>query len=358
MTVRITPQKPNKKINISTLHLAAFVLLYAANLLLFFALRGYFFLLTGIILTLLVPCSFYAAWCLADSVEGTITVTHKTVRPEEPVCVIVSVTNRSFLCALRSTWKLFIGNSFFQTGEEQTLLLAVPPRGTKQFPMTVSVTDLGRIVFSCKEYVLADLLGIFLIRVGCDMEDCFFVLPKYEETPRFSLPEAYAGAAELTESTRKGNDHSEVSDIRAYVPGDRPRDIHWKLSVRQPELMVKERVSLSGSEHVLLLDLPADKTKVQKLLTEGCLQITGMLQARMSVRLLVWNQHLYSFDAYSCGGTDELEAALREIFRTDLSARCCNRLQNYMANCYPQLQSYLCLTEQDDTIQMEIYTNG
>ena len=348
----------NKKIKISVLHLTAFLLIYVVNLLLFLALRGYFFLLTGMILTLLAPCSFYAAWRLADSVEGTIAVTHKTIRPGEPVCVVVSITNRRFFCALHSTWKLFTGNSFFQTGDVQKLLLAIPPRGTKRFPMTVSVTDRGRITFSCKEYVLADLLGIFLIRVGCNMEECFFVLPEYGEAPRFSLPEAHAGAAELTESTRKGNDHSEISDIRAYVPGDRPRDIHWKLSARQPELMVKERVSLSGSEHVLLLDLPADKTMAQKLLTEGCLQIAGMLQARMCIRLLVWNQRLYTFDAFSCGDTDELETALREIFRTDLSSRSCSRLQDYMANCYPQLQSYLCLTAQDDTIQMEICTNG
>lgn len=358
MNVNVTTGNPKKKIKISALHLAAFVLLYIVNLLLFLALRGYFFLLTGMILTLLVPCSFYAAWRLADSVEGTIAVTHKTVRPQEPVCVIVSITNRSFFCALHSTWKLFTGNSFFQTGDVQKLLLSIPPRGTKRFPMTVSVTDLGRITFSCKEYVLADLLGIFRICVGCSIEECFFVLPEYSEAPQFSLPEAYAGAAELTESTRKGNDHSEVSDIRAYVPGDRPRDIHWKLSARGQELMVKERVSLSGSEHVLLLDLPGDKTMAQKLLTEGCLQIAGMLQARMSVRLLVWNQRLYTFDACSCGDTDELEAALCEILSTDLSSRSCSGLQHYMANCYPQLQSYLCITTQDDTIQMEICTNG
>lgn len=358
MNTRDTTIIQNKKIKISVLHLAAFLLLYASNFLLFLALRGYFFLLAGMILTLLVPCSFYAAWRLADSLEGTITVTHKTVHPQEPVCVIISITNHSFCCALHSTWKLFTGNSFFQTGEEQKLLLALPPYGTRRFPMTVSVTDLGRITFSCKEYILADLLGIFRIRAGCSMEECFFVLPEYEEAPGFSLPEAYAGAAELTESTRKGNDHSEVSDIRAYVPGDRPRDIHWKLSARGQELMVKDRVSLSGSEHVLLLDLPDDKAMAQKMLTEGCLQIAGMLRAHMSIRLLVWNQRLYTFDACSCGDTDELKTALCEILCTSLSSRHCSGVQNYMANCYPQLQSYLCLTAQNDTIQMEICTNG
>ncbi|MBD5402344.1 DUF58 domain-containing protein [bacterium] len=348
----------NKKISISALHLAAFLLIYIINILLFFAFRGYFFLLLGIILTLLVPCSFYMAWRLADSIEGDIRVTHETVRPGEPVDVIVSATNRSLSCALHSTWLLTVGNSFFQTYNDQKILLSIPPRGTKRFPMTVSMTDLGRIVFTCKEYILTDLLGIFLIRVDCKPEECVFVLPKHEEPSQFSLPEAYSGAAELTESVRKGSDHSEVSDIRAYVPGDRPRDIHWKLSARQRELMVKERVSLSGSEHVLLLALPPETEKVQQLLSEGCLIVTEMIKAHMTVRLLVWNQHLYAFDSYSCGSEEELENAFCEIFRTELSARSTTLLKGYMANCYPQLRSYMCLTVKDDTIQMEICTNG
>lgn len=348
----------NKRIRISASHLAAFVLLYGINILLFFALRGYFFLLTWFLLTLLVPCSFYMAWRLADFVEGKIAITHKAVRPEESVCVVVSVTNTSFLCALHSTWKLLVGNSFFQTCDEQKLLLSIPPRGTKQFPMTVSVTDLGRIAFTCTEYVLADLLGIFLIHAKCSAEDYLFVLPQGEEmTPR-PLPEAYAGAAELTESTRKGSDHSEVSDIRTYVPGDRPRDIHWKLSARQRELMVKERVSLSGSEHVLLLDLPADKTKTLRLLTESYLSIIGMFEMRMTIRLLVWNQRLFTFDAYSCGDIAELDSAFCELFSLDLASRSSDRLHTYMSNCYPQLPEYMCLSEQDNTIQMEICTNG
>lgn len=348
----------NKKVNISALHLATFLLVYTINLLLFFAFRSYFFLLMGIILTLLAPCSFYMAWRLADSIEGEIRVTHKKVRPGEPVEVIVSITNHSLFGALQSTLLLTVGNSFFQTRNDQKILLSIPPRATKQFPMTVSMTDLGRIVFTCKEYVLADLLGIFLIRVNCHAEESIFVLPKCEEPSQFSLPEAYAGAAELTESTRKGSDHSEVSDIRTYVPGDRPRDIHWKLSARQRELMVKERVSLSGSEHVLLIDLPLEKEKVQKLLAEGYLLVTQMQQMHMTIRLLVWNQRLYAFDSYSCGDEEELENAFCEIFQTELAARSSALLQGYMSNCYPQLHSYMCLTGKDDTIQMEICTNG
>ena len=62
----------DKKVHISVLHLAAFLLIYAINLLLFFAFRGYFFLIMGIIFTVLAPFSFYAAWRLTDHVTAAV----------------------------------------------------------------------------------------------------------------------------------------------------------------------------------------------------------------------------------------------------------------------------------------------
>lgn len=203
--------------------------------------------------------------------------------------------------------------------------------------MTVTMTDLGRIIFSCKEFCISDLLSIFEIYSDCTAENCIFILPKANSPAGTTIPETYSGVVELSESRTKGNDYSEISDIRTYRAGNRPKDIHWKLSARQPELMVKERVSLSGIEHILLLDLPDEKNSADKLLTESYQQIKAMLDKHMQIRLLVWNHHLFSFESYSCGDSEELEAAFCEIFHTNLSSHSSGMLRQYMKNCYPQL---------------------
>ena len=348
----------NKKVHISLLHLAAFLLIYAINLLLFLAFRGYFFLIMGIIFTALVPFSFYTSWRLADELEAMIRADKECARPEEMTEIIFTVKNSGFLCALRATWLLTVGNSFYGTFDEQKLILSIPPHGEKQFHMTVSITDLGRIVFACKEFFITDLLGIFAIHSNCAIENCIFILPRADHVMKAAIPEAYSGAAELSESRRKGNDYSEISDIRTYRAGDRPKDIHWKLSARQRELMVKERVSLSGSEHILLLDLPNEKSNAEKLLTEGYHQIKALLDRHMTIRLLVWNGHLFSFESYSCSSLEEVETAFCEIFRTGLLSHNSDMLRQYMKNCYPQLESYMCMTYYEDTVQLEICING
>ncbi len=348
----------NKKVHISFLHLAAFLLLYAINLLLFLAFRGYFFLIMGIILTTLVPFSFYTAWRLTDQIQTSVIIEKETARPGEECKVTFTVKNQGFFCALRGTWLLTVGNSFYQTFDGRKLLLAIPPHGKKQFQMTVTMTDLGRIVFACKEFFITDLLGIFAVHADCAIESCLYILPDPSPAAQITMPETYSGVAELSESQRKGYDHSEISDIRTYRAGDRPKDIHWKLSARQRELMVKERVSLSGSEHILLLDLPAEKIKAEKLLTESFHQIEGLLDRHMTIRLLIWNNHVFSFESYSCGCTEELETAFCEIFHTDLFSHASDLLRQYMKNCYPQLDSYMCMALNEDTTQLEICING
>ncbi len=348
----------NKKVHISVLHLTAFLLVYLSVALLFLIFRGYTFLVMWMILTALLPCSFCMAWQLADRVEGNIFPETEIARPGDAVELTVSVHNSSYFATLRSTWLLHIGNSFYETYDEHKLILAIPPRQTRPFPMHLVLNDLGRIVFTCHTYSVSDLLGIFTICSDCDMESCLYILPRPENSVRTSLPEAHSGVAELSEHSRKGNDHSEISDIRTYHTGDRLKDIHWKLSAKNRELMVKERVSLSGSEHVLLFDLPRQKTDAERLLTEGYQQIRQLLDTHLTFRLLVWNQRHFSFDIHSVGCLADLDHAYCQIYCTSLPSRSSDLLHQYMRNCYPQLETYLCITLKEEAVQLEIWSNG
>ena len=358
MRIEINTKTGKKRVRISLLHLLAFLIVYIIHILLFLAFRSYFFLLMVVLFTIFVPLSFCVAWRLTDFVTGTVVFENETVRQGEETEVVFHIANSSWFCALRGTWLLTIGNSFYQTFDSQKLLLSVPPHGKKRYQMTVTLMNLGRIVFACNDFYITDFLGIFAIHAGCAIENRLFVLPQSDGSSQEELPDVYSGVAELSESQRKGNDYSEVSDIRTYQPGDRLRDIHWKLSARQPELMVKERVSLSGSEHVLLLELPDDRQQAEKLLTAGYHKIKGLLDKHIAVRLLVWNNYQFTFESYSCTCINELETAFCEIFQTDLLSHSSDMLHQYMKKCYPQLESYLCVMSKDDSVALEICVNG
>ncbi len=54
---------------------------------------------------------------------------------------------------------------------------------------------------------------------------------------------------------RKGKDVGEVYDLREYQPGDSMRTIHWKMSAKLDELIVKENGDTLYTESFVLLDL-------------------------------------------------------------------------------------------------------
>ena len=69
------------------------------------------------------------------------------------------------------------------------------------------------------------------------------------------------GMSESEESQAKGNDFAEITDVREYRPGDRIKDIHWKLSAKKETLMVKERTSVAQSQVYWCLICPDKGTQ-------------------------------------------------------------------------------------------------
>ena len=53
---------------------------------------------------------------------------------------------------------------------------------------------------------------------------------------------------------RKGNDTTEVFDLRAYQPGDDIHTIHWKLSQKTDELLVREPADSPRYDTLILMD--------------------------------------------------------------------------------------------------------
>lgn len=84
--------------------------------------------------------------------------------------------------------------------------------------------------------------------------------------------------------SRRGNDPSEVFDLREYRPGDDVRSIHWKLSGKMEELLVKEPSDTSHYSTLVLLDagLKADET----LCTEELLSAAAGLALTFSEKLM------------------------------------------------------------------------
>lgn len=101
----------------------------------------------------------------------------------------------------------------------------------------------GRLEFTLEAYRIFDLFGLIPFTRGCALREAALVLPQeadsswIEELVRTPDPEG----VDFSEN-RPGFDPSETFAIRDYQQGDRLKMIHWKLSGKLDQLMVKEAV--------------------------------------------------------------------------------------------------------------------
>lgn len=113
----------------------------------------------------------------------------------------------------------------------------------------------GGYLFRMRRVRIYDWTGWFYLTIYTKQTAAAHLLPQVSELP-LQLSGAvrnFFGEAEVYDDLRGGTDTSEVFQIRPYAPGDRLQNIHWKLSAKSEELMVREHSLPKGCAIVLLL---------------------------------------------------------------------------------------------------------
>ena len=141
------------------------------------------------------------------------------------------------------------------TGERETapLRLTLPPRSRRTAQLTLDGQYAGLVRITAARARLYDSFWLIPLPAPAESGGKCALLPR-----RFSVEtQVGADASRLEESEvfspdKPGADPSETFQLREYVPGDSPRQIHWKLTEKLGRLMVKDP-SLPVDRSVLLI---------------------------------------------------------------------------------------------------------
>lgn len=342
---------------IRPLRMVNYLLVLALDIFLYSVLQSYFLWVTAILLLILPIVSVVGLVYLERQLSPKLGIGQMRLVKGEEVLLELSWQNPVWYMALHSQMQLTVSNTFLEHTSKFTAVMPVNLRGTSVLRMPVQIVELGRFSVQGDTLFLQDIMGLVTCRKKIGLSCEMYVLPDGNMAQEMDITGLEGKAAETEESRNKGSDFAEVSDIREYIPGDRIRDIHWKLSAKQETLMVKERVAVAGSEMVLLLSLTADPIQAQSILETAYCFGKSFLRHSLPVCFLCWNQAAFSFEEYRCGTEEELKEAFCGIYQTPLTERVSGELETYMRNCYPFLKSYLSIGGQDGTLKVEMCEN-
>ncbi len=207
----------------------------------------------------------------------------------------------------------------------QRTRLSLIPFGNYVIEKTLAFAYRGAYEIGVSELCVYDFFRLFRYRVKMDLFQEVFVLPR-----RLSLASDSGGDQRQEETDTvvllRGQDNTEMSDIRAYQPGDSLRAIHWKLSGKTQDLMVRQYARNADRQTYLFVDtacrydraddrfLPEINEYVADGIIEGALALASkaLRQGGQTVTI-VW------YDSRAQGGRCAFrlysEADLEQIFR-------------------------------------------
>ena len=125
-------------------------------------------------------------------------------------------------------------------GADRIIHLRNIPGRVQSLRMQIHAAHVGVYSSGIRACVIEDLLGIFSRTVHT--EKTIFsltVLPMTFSTEPLTMAPGDPGSEMMARATE---DLNAPSDIRSYQPGDAMKKIHWKLSLRKGELIVRKNI--------------------------------------------------------------------------------------------------------------------
>ncbi|TYQ15508.1 UNVERIFIED_CONTAM: uncharacterized protein (DUF58 family) [Acetivibrio alkalicellulosi] len=213
----------------------------------------------------------------------------------------------------------FCTNDIVFDKQFQTDGFSLPPFKKKTFEFSAKPKYRGEYSIGINSIEFEDYLGILKLKYKPNFAKIIKVYPQIIKLDRLDLKTIYLSEAHSVTNPKSESSHI-VSDIRNYVYGDSIKRIHWKLSSKMNELLVKNFESTSKANSVIILDLMKNKhEQYQNLLIEDKLIecvvafIYFFLNNWTNVNLIYYKDHLIQYSAKSSHQFYEIYDTLSKI---------------------------------------------
>lgn len=164
-----------------------------------------------------------------ETIPITIQINNPTIFPVTDICVTINYCNA-------------FTDGFKANKYKQKFYVSVDRRSSTNAVCNLKSEHAGNLIISLSKVRVYDYLKIFSLRKKNLGEIKIAVLPGYYELTGNFLKNNLRKQidSDYFSVTKSGDDPSEIFAIREYREGDRPQRIHWKLSLKQDQLMIKE----------------------------------------------------------------------------------------------------------------------
>lgn len=231
------------------------------------------------------------------------------------------VKNRSFLPADRLRCRVCCENLLTGEKEYTNIPVAAPARSGVDTEFQLKSRHTGKVRISLKSMVWYDLFGLFRSRLSFRGEAMAvgMIAPNiFPMETQIAYGESTNMDSDEYSMKKAGYDPSETFAIREYQPGDRIRQIHWKLTEKFDNLMVRDYGLPIQNTILLLLETgygteEADADCLDAL-AEALYSVSQELLSQQIIHSIGWQNHEENtFQCAEVETEEDLNALLPEL---------------------------------------------
>lgn len=191
------------------------------------------FLTVAVLLLLLLLLSYLSVLRAAKTLSIQTRLTEKSVVRGSDVALELRVTYRGLMPVAPIQLELLSMPEM----PDEVLRLGWAPGRHQTARIRLHASHVGVCQPGLKRCVVEDLFGMFTYEwVPSNVHSDLLVLPQTFEVAALTFAPGDPGMGTMARATE---DVTSPSDVRSYVPGDPMKKIHWKLSLRKRELLVR-----------------------------------------------------------------------------------------------------------------------
>lgn len=173
------------------------------------------------------------------------------------------ITNRCILPATKMKAMVVVKDVMRGRKKKYRMTMPAVPKGESEYIQSVSFYGTGSYEVFLSKLQIYDVTGLLCHNVRMKKRGLVQVLPELHDVPvRLTLAtKNFYGEADVYEENRPGHDNSEIFQVREYREGDRLQNVHWKLTAKQDDLMVKDYSMPKACPVILFLSYQPGKRR-------------------------------------------------------------------------------------------------
>lgn len=248
----------------------------------------------------------------------SIDIDRKFIMKGDVIKLIVTLNNKSILFypLVKMT---FCGLNPSTSGQCQTQSFSLPSFSQNAVYFETECKYRGLHSIGISSVIFVDFLGIMKLTRKKNLRMPIAVYPKVVFLDHVSNMSVISPQS-LLSSNQYDTDMVMIADMRKYVFGDSLKKIHWKLTAKSNELIVKNFEKTLDTETVILLDLeqpdcPAEKRlQIEDKVIEATAALAHLsLSSMIPVHLTYCDGEIKTVEARDLNGFQRIHGVLAEV---------------------------------------------